>query len=297
MVINMKKALTAVLLTVIAAIICSQLMCSCSKDTKEEQNTPANGGVPDRVVSRPAQPDGMPNSDSQIPDVTSDSIPENTGLADESGVTSDSAVSTSDSQPANDNKPSVTDEDDNITVSEEKDLSDCKAMEYLKLLNSSKVHAVLLEASSHDNENASSIEREYFVDGNKAVFINGDTKIIMDDAEVTVIDMDEMTYYTYPREDEDTGANFGYDISDYSLVSRDEEDDGTIIEVFEISDRGGSIKSTWTFFPSGNVTVADVTKAGAFYWYSFSLIDSDVSKMDMSVPEGVIETEPEDYFE
>lgn len=72
----MKKALTAVLLTVIAAIICSQLMCSCSKDTKEEQNTPANGGVPDRVVSRPAQPDGMPNSDSQIPDVTSDSIPE-----------------------------------------------------------------------------------------------------------------------------------------------------------------------------------------------------------------------------
>lgn len=293
MVINMKKALTAVLLVIFAALIC----CSCSKDTKEEQNTPANGGVPDRVVSRPAQPDGMPNSDSQIPDVTSDSIPENTGLADESGVTSDSAVSTSDSQPANDNKPSVTDEDDNITVSEEKDLSDCKAMEYLKLLNSSKVHAVLLEASSHDNENASSIEREYFVDGNKAVFINGDTKIIMDDAEVTVIDMDEMTYYTYPREDEDTGANFGYDISDYSLVSRDEEDDGTIIEVFEISDRGGSIKSTWTFFPSGNVTVADVTKAGAFYWYSFSLIDSDVSKMDMSVPEGVIETEPEDYFE
>ncbi len=292
MVINMKKALTAVLLVIFAALIC----CSCSKETEEEQSTPANGGVPDRVVSRQSQSSDMPNSDSQIPDITSDSIPENTGLADGSGVTSDSSASTSDSQPANENKPSTTGEDDNITVSEENDLSDCKAMEYLKLLNSSKVHAVLLEASSHDNENASSIEREYFVDGNKAVFINGDTKIIMDDAEVTVIDMDEMTYYTYPREDEDTGANFGYDISDYSLVSRDEEDDGTIIEVFEVSDRGGSIKSTWTFFPSGNVTVADVTKAGAFYWYSFSLIESDVSKMDMSVPEGVIETEPEDFF-
>ncbi len=292
MVINMKKALTAVLLVIFAALIC----CSCSKETKEEQSTPANGGVPDRVVSRQSQSSDMPNSDSQIPNVTTDSIPENTGLADGSGVTSDSSASTADSQPANENKPSTTGEDDNITVSEENDLSDCKAMEYLKLLNSSKVHAVLLEASSHDNENASSIEREYFVDGNKAVFINGDTKIIMDDAEVTVIDMDEMTYYTYPREDEDTGANFGYDISDYSLVSRDEEDDGTIIEVFEVSDRGGSIKSTWTFFPSGNVTVADVTKAGAFYWYSFSLIESDVSKMDMSVPEGVIETEPEDFF-
>ncbi len=292
MVINMKKALTAVLLVIFAALIC----CSCYKETKEEKSTPANGGVPDRVVSRQSQSSDMPNSDSQIPNVTTDSIPENTGLADGSGVTSDSSASTSDSQSENDNKPSTTGEDDNITVSEENDLSDCKAMEYLKLLNSSKVHAVLLEASSHDNENASSIEREYFVDGNKAVFINGDTKIIMDDAEVTVIDMDEMTYYTYPREDEDTGANFGYDISDYSLVSRDEEDDGTIIEVFEVSDRGGSIKSTWTFFPSGNVTVADVTKAGAFYWYSFSLIESDVSKMDMSVPEGVIETEPEDFF-
>lgn len=288
MVINMKKALTAVLLVIFAAFIC----CSCSKETKEEQSTPANGGVPDRVVSRQTQPDG----DSQIPDVTTDSIPDSTGLADESGVTSDAPVNTADSQPANESKPSVTDEDDNITVSEENDLSDCKAMEYLKLLNSSKVHAVLLEASSHDNENASSIEREYFVDGNKAVFINGSTKIIMDDTEVTVIDMDEMTYYTYPREDEDTGANFGYDISDYALVSSDEEDDGTVIEVFEISDRGGSIKSTWTFFPSGNVTVADVTKAGAFYWYSFSLIESDVSKMDMSIPEGVIETEPEDFF-
>ncbi len=292
MVINMKKALTAVLLVIFAALIC----CSCSKETKEEQSTPANGGVPDRVVSRQSQSSDMPNSDSQLPDITSDSIPENTGLADGSGVTSDSSASTADSQSANESKPSTTGEDDNITVSEENDLSDCKAMEYLKLLNSSKVHAVLLEASSHDNENASSIEREYFVDGNKAVFINGDTKIIMDDAEVTVIDMDEMTYYTYPREDEDTGANFGYDISDYTLVSRDEEDDGTIIEVFEVSDRGGSIKSTWTFFPSGNVTVADVTKAGAFYWYSFSLIESDVSKMDMSVPEGVIETEPEDFF-
>ncbi len=280
------------MLVIFAALIC----CSCSKETKEEQSTPANGGVPDRVVSRQSQSSDMPNSDSQIPNVTTDSIPENTGLAEGSGVTSDSSASTSDSQPANENKPSTTGEDDNITVSEENDLSDCKAMEYLKLLNSSKVHAVLLEASSHDNENASSIEREYFVDGNKAVFINGDTKIIMDDAEVTVIDMDEMTYYTYPREDEDTGANFGYDISDYSLVSRDEEDDGTIIEVFEVSDHGGSIKSTWTFFPSGNVTVADVTKAGAFYWYSFSLIESDVSKMDMSVPEGVIETEPEDFF-
>lgn len=291
MVINMKKALTAVLLVVFTALICV-LMCSC---TKEEEEKPAGNGVPDRVVSRPIQSDSVTDDSSQLPDVTSDSTPESTGIADESGVISDSPATTITTQPEGENKPDVTDEDDNITVSEDNDLSDCKAMEYLKLLNSSKVHAALLEASSHDNENASSIEREYFVDGNKAVFINGGTKIIMDDTEVTVIDMDEMTYYTYPREDEDTGANFGYDISDYTLVSRD-EDDGTITEVFEISDRGGSIKSTWTFFPSGSVTVADVTEAGTYYWYSFSLIESDVSKMDMSVPEGVVETEPEDYF-
>ncbi len=290
--INMKKALTAVLLVVFTALICV-LMCSCSE---KEEEKPANNGVPDRVVSRPIQSDSVTDDSSQPPDVTSDSTPENTGLADENGVISDSPSATVTTQPEGENKPAVTDEDDNITVSKDNDLSDCKAMEYLKLLNSNKVHAVLLEASSHDNENASSIEREYFVDGNKAVFINGGTKIIMDDAEVTVIDMDEMTYYTYPREDEDTGANFGYDISDYTLVSRDEDDDGTVTEVFEISDRGGSIKSTWTFFPGGNVTVADVTNAGTYYWYSFSLIESDVSKMDMSIPEGVVETEPEDYF-
>ncbi len=290
MVINMKKALTAVLLVAFTALICV-LMCSC---TKEEEEKPASNGVPDRVVSRPAQSDSVTDGSSQLPDVTSDSTPESTGIAGENAVTSDSPTTTVTTQPEGGDVPKVTDEDDNITVSEDNDISDCKAMEYLKLLNSSKVHAVLLEASSHDNENATSIEREYFVDGNKAVFINDGTKIILDD-EVTVIDMDEMTYYTYPREDEDTGANFGYDISDYTLVSRD-EDDGTITEVFEISDRGGSIKSTWTFFPGGNVTVADVTNAGTYYWYSFSLIESDVSKMDMSIPEGVVETEPEDFF-
>lgn len=289
----MKKALTAVSLIICAALISAMMLCSCAK---KEEEKPANAGVPDRVVSRSTQSEGVTDTASQPADVSTDSVPENTDPANESDVTSETPISTTDNQSESENKPDVTDEDDNITVSEDNDLSDCKAMEYLKLLNSSRVHAILLEASSHDNENASSVEREYFVDGNNAVFINDGTKIIMDDTEVTVIDLDEMTYYSYPREDEDTGANFGYDISDYTLVSQDEDDDGTLTEVFEISTSGGKIKSTWTFFPGGNLTVADVTTAGTYYWYSFSLIESDVSDMDMSIPEGVIETEPEDYF-
>lgn len=290
----MKKALSAVSLIICTALIFMIALCSC---TKKEEEKPANSGVPDRVVSRPTQSDSVPDGSSQIPDVTTDSTPENTGSAGESDIISEVSTGSADTPSVSENKPDVTNEDDNITVSEENDLSDCRAMEYLKLLNSGKVHASLIEASSHDNENASSIEREYFVNGNNAVFINGSTKIIMDDTEVTVIDLDEMTYYSYPREDEDTGANFGYDISDYSLVSRTEDEDGSLTEVYEISRRGGNIKSTWTFFPGGNLTVADVTQAGTYYWYSFSLIESDVSDMDMSIPEGVVETEPEDYFE
>lgn len=290
----MKKALTAAAVVICAAFICMLALCSCA--SKEEEK-PANGGVPDRVVSRPAQTDSVPDGTSDSADVTTGSSPENTGIADESSITSEDFTDAADTQPVNENKPDDTNEDDDVTVIEESDLSDCRAMEYLKLLNSGKIHASLIEASSHDNENASSIEREYFVNGNRAVFINGDTKIIMDDDEVTVIDMKELTYYSYPREDEDVGANFGYDISDYSLVSSTEEEDGTLTEVFEISDFGGKIKSTWTFFPGGKLTVADVTNAGTYYWYSFSIIESDVSGMDMSIPEGVIETEPEDYFE
>ncbi len=286
----MKKAFTAVSLVACAALISAALLCSCSEKTEEK---PANNGVPDRVVSRPAQSDSA-SVPADVTDVNGD-------LTSQNPVTSDSYVTDGESAQTSglQQNPVSTDEEpveDDITV-EENSLSDCKAMEYLKLLNSDKVHAALIEASSHDNENASSVEREYFVDGDNAVFINDDTKIIMDDTLVTVVDMDEMTYYTYPREDEDAGANFGYDISCYTLVSKDEDEDGTLTEVYEVSDRGGIIKSTWTIFPSGNVTVADVSKeAGSYFWYSFSIIESDVSKMDMSIPDGVVETAPEDFF-
>lgn len=289
----MKKAWSAVSLAICSALIFTAALCSCS--AKEEEK-PANGGVPDRVVSRPAQPDGAPEESPQITGVSDDSVPAAAETPEESAISSETTASQTDAPPEDGGKPNADLNGDDIVI-EENDISDCMAMKYLKLLNSGKVHASLIEASSHDNENASSIEREYFVNGNNAVFINGSTKIIMDDTEVTVVDLDEMTCYSYPREDEDTGANFGYDISDYSLVSRTEDEDGSLTEVYEIAGSGGNIKSTWTFFPGGNLTVADVTRSGAYYWYSFSIIESDVSGMDMSVPEGVIETEPEDFFE
>lgn len=286
----MKKALTAVLLLICTALICA-LLCSC---TKNEDVKPANGGVPDKVVSRTPQTDPEPASTpSAEPSVSAsaDGAAEQTTSLDDS---SEPANSDGAGTAAHENEP-VTEPagDDNVTASEDVG----RAAEYLRLLNSSRVHAVLLEASSHDNENATSIEREYFVDGDNAVFINGDTKIIMGSDEVTVIDMAEMTYYSYPRDGEDTGANFGYSISDYTLISQNEDEDGTFTEVYEVSSRGDTIKSTWTYYPGGKLTVADVSSEFGYYnWYSFSLIESDVSGMDMSIPEGVIETEPEDYF-
>ncbi len=288
----MKNALNAVLKAAFALLICTFCLCLCSCSEKAEEK-PVNSGVPDRVVTRQQQSDSEPESTPvSEPGISSDEPDvQGTDISDSnSSQTADAAGEST--YKAEDEPEAVTSEDENVTVPEDEG----SAAEYLRLLNSSKVHAILVEASSHDNENASSIEREYFVNGSNAVFINGSIKIIMDDDEVTVIDLDEMTYYSYPREDEDTGVNFGYDISDYTLISRNEDEDGTLTEVYEIARPGGNIKSTWTFFPGGRLTVADITQAGTYYWYSFSLIESDVSGMDMSIPEGVIETEPEDYF-
>lgn len=183
--------------------------------------------------------------------------------------------------------------------SENAELSDfdMRAIDCLKILNSSKVHAKLIEAVSYDNEQVSSSEREYFINGRNAVYINDDMKIVMTDKEVTVIDNDAMTYYTYEREPGEDEDNFGYALDKYEFVSSDIEADGTLIETYSISVLGGSLVSTWTFFPDGRITVSDVSKEfGSYYWYKFDLIEIDVSAMDMSIPEGYSLTEPEDYF-
>ncbi len=48
---------------------------------------------------------------------------------------------------------------------------------------------------------------------------------------------------------------------------------------------------------TGKVVVADLSvEAGSYNRYSFDVIETNISEMDMSIPEGLTEVEPDDYF-
>ena len=117
----------------------------------------------------------------------------------------------------------------------------------------------------------------------------------MDADTVTVADLDNMTYYRYERQSGEGSANFGYGIDNYSFYFTATSSDGTWTEVYNVSAHGGTLVSTWTFFPSGTITVSDVSpEFGSYYWYSFELIETDVSGMDMGLPDGMTEVEYDD---
>lgn len=257
-----------------AALLCAAMAvaaCGCGSGTQEqgEQTSAAQT----TVSAEPVQTDTAPATVPTEPAVTSADITS----AQESEIT---AAGTD-----------MTGADEEVSI-EELDLS---APRCLELLNSDHVHAKLIEAVSYDNEETSSIEREYYVDGENAVYINGSQKIIMDADTVTVADLDNMTYYRYERQGGEGSANFGYGIDNYSFYFTETSSDGTRTEVYNVSAHGGTLVSTWTFFPSGTITVSDVSpEFGSYYWYSFELIETDVSGMDMGLPDGMTEVEYDD---
>ena len=213
-----------------AALLCAAMAvaaCGCGSGTQEqgEQTSAAQT----TVSAEPVQTDTAPVTVPTEPAVTSADITS----AQESEIT---AAGTD-----------MTGADEEVSI-EELDLS---APRCLELLNSDHVHAKLIEAVSYDNEETSSIEREYYVDGENAVYINGSQKIIMDADTVTVADLDNMTYYRYERQSGEGSANFGYGIDNYSFYFTETSSDGTWTEVYNVSAHGGTLVSTWTFLPSG----------------------------------------------
>lgn len=251
---------------------------------KNENKNPSD--IPDHTVSHTQNGD--------LPALSTDIPAESDG-----GLSTDDSVSvpneTEPSQTTNDSsaESSASSAEDDIEISE----FPLKAMEYLELLNSDKVHAKLIEAVSYDNENIQGTEREYFVDGENKVYINGSQKIIMTEGLATVVDLDELTYYTYEPDEDEESAEFGYGAENYELVSSGTDEDGIITEVYSVSAHGSVLTSTWIFYPGGKFTVADVSpEAGSYYWYEFSVLETDTEKMDMSVPEYLTEIEPEEYF-
>lgn len=308
-------------LTAVFAVLLSAALFGCG----EKEEAKEYYGIPDHTVSRssvsepsltspessPAPVTNQAASDTQqvaidtAPSVTQNTQPEEKPSTKPTG--SSAAKKPASSEPKNEDKPASTDEEpeDNVYIEdadpqEETDepavQENTRAMDCLKLLNSSKVHAVLTEAECIDTVEISSVEREYFVDGDNAVYINGHQKIIMTSDSVTVIDTEESTYYSYPRGDED-GGDFGYSPSAYKLQSVEADDDGNVTEVYIISSGRNTLKSTWTFAENGKVTVMDESvEYGSFRWYRFDLISRDVSDMDMTVPEGLELISPDDML-
>lgn len=273
---SMKRIFAALMaLTVAVSLI------GCEKSGIPEENK--GSGIPDNTVSKSeSKPITSDDSASGTTSVTqAEEQPKTSEIVTEPPVSDEAHTSQTD------------DEDDNVVIGD----VELKAHEYLNLLNSKKVHAKLTEAVSYDSENIVSFEREYFINQNEKVYINDNQKIVMTQELAYVIDLSEMTYYKYQRDPEDEEREFGYEPSLYSLVSYDKDADGTVTEVYEIDDDGETVKSTWTFSPNGKVVVADLSvEAGSYNRYSFDVIETNISEMDMSIPEGLTEVEPDDYF-
>ena len=270
---NMKKdfALTKTLcLTLVAALACA-LLSSCGKDLSDTQDPNPHGSEQTAVTEGTvSQPTGETTLSTEV------TTAPQTAAEEASGV--------SETQPA---------------VTEEVSIEDLglRAVECLELLNSDRVHARLIEAVSYDNESTSSITREYFIDGDNAVYINDNQKVIIQGTEAMVIDLDELSFYTYEVDPTENADNFGYGIDNYSFYSTNTSADGTVTEVYNVYAHGGTLVSTWTFLPSGTITVSDVSpEFGSYYWYSFDIIEDDISQMDMSVPDGLTEVEPDEMM-
>lgn len=245
-------------------------------DAVTEPSETVNPNIPQNIV--PPMTD--PAVTETPPDISSadETLPDST----EPAVTDETAEPT-DSTPA-ETKPTADDEEDYEEVEEE---LDTRAMAYLKLFNSSKVHAKFVAAESYDGSEIFTTSVEYYINGSERVYITDGIRTIIRGGVTTVVDSDEGIYYSYP-EDGVYGLEFGFARSKYKLISQSADE-----EVYEID--GTDITSTWTFRSDGTVRVADRASNGSFTLYDVEVIESDVSMMDFSIPSGYTEVDADDY--
>lgn len=272
------------ILAIILSLAMMLSLAGCGKPEKDpaptETQTSKDDGVPDNLV---------PPITENTPEVTS--VPDITGAP---VVTGDPAAGTSAPDITEPPTPEVTDAPPAKTESTDNATGESSAMRYLRLINSSKVHTKFVEVSSYDGENIFSIGREIFVDGDSRLYINDSQRTLIRGGTVTIVDYDSKTYYTSPDEG-GYGQIFGYSSDRYKHISTEENDTG-YSEIYTISDT--NITSTWTFNASGILTkVTDRSLDGGYFTiYSFELVDTDVSEMDFTIPGGFIEIGPEDLM-
>ncbi|MCD7733437.1 MAG: hypothetical protein LUH56_08385 [Oscillospiraceae bacterium] len=262
-------------------------MCSCGnaeENGTDSEATTSYNGVPDNVVTTSAEDESEAVTSVEYTEADTTSETETTEETPEVTTTAD------------DSSNEITTTEDSVDLDEEVTyIPDTIAMDYLTLLNSTQVHAKLTEAVSYDGETVVMYEREYYINGVNKVYINNSQKIVMTADTVTVIDLDAYTYYSYARTSTASEIEFGYSKEYYSLVSTSEESD-CVIEVYTVVSHGSTITSTWTFYTDGTFDVVDENPdSGSFTKYYFDIAESDVSGMDMSIPEGLTETEASEF--
>ncbi|MCC8196765.1 MAG: hypothetical protein LIO49_08245 [Ruminococcus sp.] len=262
-------------------------MCSCGnaeENSTDSEATTSYNGVPDNIVTG--------STESEAEAVTSVEYTEADTTSETEATEETPEVTTT----AGDSSSEITTTEDSVDLDEEVTyIPDTIAMDYLTLLNSTQVHAKLTEAVSYDGETVVMYEREYYINGVNKVYINNSQKIVMTADTVTVIDLDAYTYYSYARTSTASEIEFGYSKEYYSLVSTSEESD-CVIEVYNVVSHGSTITSTWTFYTDGTFDVVDENPdSGSFTKYYFDIAESDVSGMDMSIPEGLTETEASEF--
>ncbi|MCD7771922.1 MAG: hypothetical protein LUH23_07540 [Oscillospiraceae bacterium] len=267
-------------------------MCSCGNSSAEENSqseaTTSYNGVPDNVVT------GTTGSEAEA--VTSVDYTE-TDTTSETEASQEPAVTTTSESSSSEATTTTADDEDSVDLSEEEVtyIPDTVAMDYLTLLNSTQVHAKLTEAVSYDGETVVMYEREYYISGVNKVYINNSQKIVMTADTVTVIDLDAYTYYSYARTSTASEIEFGYSKEYYTLVSTSEGSD-CVIEEYTVVSHGSTISSTWTFYTDGTFTVVDENPdSGSFTKYYFDVAESNVSGMDMTIPDGLTETTASEF--
>ncbi len=267
-------------------------MCSCGNSSTEENSqseaTTSYNGVPDNVVT------GTTGSEAEA--VTSVDYTEADTTSETAASEETPAVTTTGTGSSG--EATTTDDEDTVDLGDEEEVTyipDTIAMDYLTLLNSTQVHAKLTEATSYDGETVVMYEREYYISGVNKVYVNNSQKIVITADTVTVIDLSAYTYYSYARTSTASEIEFGYSKEYYTLVSTSEESD-CVIEEYTVVSHGSTISSTWTFYTDGTFTVVDENlDSGSFTKYYFDVAESDVSGMDMTIPDGLTETTASEF--
>lgn len=265
------------LIILLLAFALALSLCGCKEDTHTGNNVPDNVVEP-KQTTKPSDNVGQPSAPTDEPYVTE--LPSD---EEDSSDTSYSDEAPDETEPSDKDDAEIIDDESGNKTDETVDVHQYKAFESIYLLNSDKVHAMFMEAISYDGEYITGAEREIYVMGDEFAYVTDKEHIIAthyDD--VYVIDFANNVYCIYEGGfEEEQGDRFGYGIENYTPISTS-EDGGVITEVFEIETYGGTITSTWTFFADGTFTVVDlIDESGAYYYYSFDVLEKSFSTDDM----------------